>query len=101
MQHPPFPLLPPAGIAASHYVSVACALDADACHSRLRTHLSTLWNKSKFKDTPLTHSVSNALFAPEDRRDRDVEQLRRQGELLLCWHGTQATTVSRFAEAAA
>lgn len=101
MQHPPFPQLPPLGIAASEFVSVACALNGDASHSRVRAHLSALWNKSSFKDTPLTHSVAIALFALEDKRNEDFEQVRRMGQLLLCWHGTQATTVSRFAEAAA
>ena len=101
MQHPPFPQLPPGGITASYFLSVAIALDDDACHSRLRAHLSALWNRSNFKDTPLTLSVATALFALEDKWHRSVEAVRSQGELLLYWHGTKATAVSRFAEAAA
>lgn len=101
MQHPPFPQLPQGGITACHFPSVTIALDEDACCSRVRAHLSALWKKSNFRDPPLTVSVATALFALQDRQQRSVEEVRRQGQLLLCWHGTQATTVSRFAEATA
>lgn len=95
MQHPPFPQLPPAGIPDCRHIHVASALENDAALSRLEAMRSSAWRANGYDaDPPKVRAISTAISSLYWQRQEDIEIVKRRGQLLMCWHGTKATTVT-------
>ena len=94
MQHPPFPQLPPAGIQDCRHIYVLSARENDAALSRLEAMRSSAWRANGFADPPKVRAITTAINSLYWQRQENFEIVKRIGQLLMCWHGTKATTVT-------
>jgi len=91
-QHPPFPTTP-AHNAEAKFIHTLIALEADAAHSRTLDLLKSQFRRSRYKENDGTKTLTQALVALSDKAHEHYRGALRCGELLMCWHGTNATEV--------
>lgn len=90
-QHPPFPSRPPEGQYVTHIWAYS-ALKADAALSRLQSLGNASSRRLGKAAADTDTAIWTAVSALSDDLINCAKKAQERGELLFCWHGTQATT---------
>lgn len=90
-QHPPFPSSSPEQQYITHIWAYS-ALKADAALSRLQSLGNATARRPGKAAADTTTAIWTAVTALSEDLIVCAKKAQERGELLFCWHGTQATT---------
>jgi len=91
-KHPPFPITPPSGQYVVHIWAYS-ALHADAALSRLMSMAYAAIHRQGEAGVARFEALWAGAMALQDERGECTRKAADRGQLLFCWHGTQATGI--------
>ena len=98
-KHPPFPIRPLKGLYVVH-IWVYSALKADAALSRLMSMANAAIHRQGEAGVARYEALWAGAMALENEVRESAHRAVQSGELLFCWHGTQATALGKNRAAA-
>jgi len=93
-QHPPFPKRPTDRQYITHIWAYS-TLKADAALSRLQSLANATERRPGQAAADTATAIWTAVSALSDDLIDCAKKAQERGELLFCWHGTQATTAGQ------